>query len=131
MDVDMLIESENDDLHVELQQVQNCEKFLSIDNEIQCYDENEDYEAAIVARVAAKHTIASEDQKCDDDDAANKLVQVTTQDARKCIENLRRYFMQEGNKGSPIAALNVCGDCVHVQSVKRTRQITLEKFFKC
>ncbi|KFM63798.1 hypothetical protein X975_18993, partial [Stegodyphus mimosarum] len=95
------------------------------------YDENEDYGSAIIARVAAKHTTASEDQESDDDGAANKLAQVTTQDARKCIETLRRYFMQEGNEGSPIAALHVCGNFVHVQSVKRTHQITLDKFFKC
>ncbi|KFM57450.1 Tigger transposable element-derived protein 4, partial [Stegodyphus mimosarum] len=132
LDVDMLIQSENDDGDVELQQVQNCEEFLSIYNELQYYDENEDYDAAIVARVAAKHTTASEDQESDDDDdIANKLVQMTTQDARKCIESLRRYFMQEENEGSPTAALDVCGDFIHVQSVKRTRQITLDKFFKC
>ncbi|XP_035232701.1 tigger transposable element-derived protein 6-like [Stegodyphus dumicola] len=84
MDVDILIESENDDLHVELQQVQNYEEFLSMDKEFQCYDENKDYDTAIVARVAAKHTTASDDQERDD--AANKLVQVTTQDARKlCV----------------------------------------------
>ena len=129
MDVDMLIESENDDRNVELQQVENYEEFLSIDNELQCYDENEDYDAAIVARIAAKHMTASEDQESDDD-APNVLVQVTTQDARKCIETLRRYFMQEGNEGSPIAALDVCGDFVQVQSVNRMRQITLDKFFK-
>ncbi|KFM64333.1 Tigger transposable element-derived protein 4, partial [Stegodyphus mimosarum] len=131
MDVDMFIESENDGGHVELQQVQNCEEFLSIDNELQCYNENEDCEAAIVARVTAKHTAASEDQESDDDDAANKLVQVTTQDAKKCTETLCRYFTQEGNESSPIVALYVCGDFVHVQTVKRARQITLDKFFKC
>ncbi|KFM74273.1 Tigger transposable element-derived protein 4, partial [Stegodyphus mimosarum] len=103
MDVDILIESENDDGHVELQQVQNCEEFLSIDNELQCYDENEDYDAVIVARVTEQYTAASENQESDYDDAANRLVQVATQDARKCVETLRRYFMQEGNAGSPIA----------------------------
>ncbi|CAG0893887.1 unnamed protein product [Darwinula stevensoni] len=89
MDVDMLVESENDDGNVELQLVENYEEFLSVDNELQCYDENEDYDAAIVARIAAKHMTASEDQESDDD-APNELVQVTTQDARKCIETLRR-----------------------------------------
>jgi hypothetical protein len=129
VDVDMLIKSENGEGNVELQQVKNYEEFLSIDNELQCYDENEDYDAEIVARITAKRTTSSEDQESDDD-TPNELVQVTTQDARKCIETLRCYFMQEGNEGSPITALDVFSDFVQVQSVNRTRQITLDKFFK-
>ncbi|XP_028677229.1 tigger transposable element-derived protein 4-like [Erpetoichthys calabaricus] len=129
MDVDMPIESEKNDENVELQQVENYEEFLSIDNELHCYDKNEDYDASIVARIVAKHMTASEDQESNDDDP-NELVQVTTQDARKCIEILCRYFMQEGNEGSPIDTLDVCGDFVQVQCVNRMRQITLDKFFK-
>ena len=73
MDVDMPTENEKNDENVELQQVENYEQFLSIDNELHCYDENEDYDASIVARIAAKHMTASEDQESDDDDP-NELV---------------------------------------------------------
>jgi hypothetical protein len=38
VDVDMLIESENGEGNFELQQVENYEEFLSVDNELQCYD---------------------------------------------------------------------------------------------
>jgi hypothetical protein len=37
--------------------------------------------------------------------------------------------MQEGNEGSPLSALDDCADFVHSQSIKRTRQGTLDKFF--
>jgi hypothetical protein len=37
--------------------------------------------------------------------------------------------MQEGNEGSPLSALGVCADFVHSQSVKRTQQGSLDKFF--
>lgn len=128
-DVDTLVDSANDDENAtELQLVENYQEFVSVDNELQCYDESEDYDAEIVARIAAKHVTSSAEDQESDDDAPNE--QVRTQDARKCIETLRRYFMQEGNEGSPIAALDVCGAFVQVQSVKRTRQTTLDKFFK-
>lgn len=127
IDVDMIIESKSNDGHEELEQVNNHEEYLSIDNDLQCYDVNEDCDESIVARVSAKHTTAEHHES--DDDTPNKLVQVTTQDARKSIETLRRYFMQDGNEGSPIAALDVCGDFVHMQSANKARQITLDRFF--
>jgi hypothetical protein len=55
---------------------------------------------------------------------------VTTLDARKFIDRLRLYFMQEGNEGSPLSALDVCADFVHSQSLKRTHQGTMDKFFR-
>jgi hypothetical protein len=55
---------------------------------------------------------------------------MTTQDARKCIDQLRQYFMQEGNEGSPLSALDVCADFVHSQSIERTWQGTLDKFLR-
>ncbi|KDR15742.1 hypothetical protein L798_10285 [Zootermopsis nevadensis] len=53
---------------------------------------------------------------------------LTNQNARKFVVGLRRYFMQEGNEGSPISALDTCADFVHLQSIERTRQGTLDKF---
>ncbi|CAH8477968.1 unnamed protein product [Dicrocoelium dendriticum] len=129
MDVDMVVVNEHDGENVELKHVENYEEFLSIDNELQLYDGNEECDAAIVARIAAKHTTATEDHGRDEENP-NVLMPVTKQDARKCIETLHRYFMQEGNEGSPITALHVCGDFVRMQSVKRMRQTTLDTVFK-
>ncbi|CAH8643307.1 unnamed protein product [Dicrocoelium dendriticum] len=125
----MVIVNENDGENVELKQVENYEEFLSIDNELQLYDGNEECDAALVARIAAKHTTATEDHGSGEENP-NVLMPVTKQDARKCIETLHRYCMQEGNEGSPITALHVCGDFVRMQSVKRMRQPTLDTVFK-
>jgi hypothetical protein len=54
--------------------------------------------------------------------------QVTNEDTRKFIVGLRLYFMQEGNKGSPISALETSVDFVHLQSNKSTQQGTLDQF---
>jgi hypothetical protein len=52
------------------------------------------------------------------------------QDARKFIAGLRLYFMQEDNEGSPVSALETCADFVQLQSIKRTRQGTIDQFLQ-
>jgi hypothetical protein len=66
-------------------------------------------------------------QETDEDDTTERE-RMTNQDARKFIAGLWLYFMQEGNEGSPISALETCADFVQLQSVTRTRQGTLDQF---
>ena len=49
-------------------------------------------------------------------------------EARKCIELLRRYFFQVGNEGGPQFALDTCSEFVQQQSVKKTCQVTMDRF---
>jgi hypothetical protein len=49
-------------------------------------------------------------ETCEDDVTEHK--QVTNQVARKFITVLWLYFLQEGNKGSPISALETCTDFI-------------------
>jgi hypothetical protein len=70
-----------------------------------------------------------QDQETDEDDTT-KRERVTNQDARKCIAGLRLYFMQEGNEGIPISALESCADFIPLQSIKKTRQGTLDQFLQ-
>jgi hypothetical protein len=44
----------------------------SINNSLQCYNENEDCEEAIVEQIAAKHQKTSEDQETDEDDMTKR-----------------------------------------------------------
>jgi hypothetical protein len=53
---------------------------------------------------------------------------VTNQDARKFIDGLWLYFVQERNEGSPVSALETCTDFVQLQSVRRAQQGTLDQF---
>jgi hypothetical protein len=91
--------------------------FPCIDNSLQCYNENEDCEEAIVEQIAAKHQKTSDDQETDEDNTT-KHEPVTNQDARKFIAVL--LVKQEGNEGSPISPLETCTDDVQLQSIKRT-----------
>jgi hypothetical protein len=47
---------------------QNYEGFVCIENSLECYDENEDCEAAIFYQITAKHQETSEDQESDEVD---------------------------------------------------------------
>src|SRR5258705_8019807 len=51
-------------------------------------------------------------------------------EARKCIELLRRYFFQVGNEGGPQFALDTCSEFVQQQSVKKTCQVTMDRFLQ-
>lgn len=98
---------------VSLQKVENYEDFLNIDHK----------QSSIVK------------QENDENDTEKMLHEddqqlITNQTARKCIADLRRYFMQNGNEESPLAALDLCADFVHVQSFKRMRQTPSNNQFK-
>jgi hypothetical protein len=85
----------------------------------------------------AKHQKTSECQETDEVDMTERE-RVTNQDAGGFIAGLRLYFMQEGYEVSPtISALETCADCVQLQadcvqlqSIKRTRQGTLDQFLQ-
>jgi hypothetical protein len=77
--------------------------------------------------ILSKHQDEELEGEESDEDDTSELERVTTQDARKFIDRLRRYFMQEG---SPLSALDVCADIVHSQSIKKSRQGTMDKFFR-
>lgn len=46
---------------------------------------------------------------------------VTNREAKKFIDGLRSYFIQKGNEGSPISALNICAEFVQKQSFKNRK----------
>jgi hypothetical protein len=79
-------DSENDVI-LEMRHVRNYEEFSCIDNSLQCYNENEDCEDAIVQQIAVKHQKTSEYQETDEDDTTERE-RVTNQDVRKFIAGL-------------------------------------------
>ena len=102
----------------------NSQEFLTVDNNLPCYDDNEDVEDLIVEGIASKHEKLDQD----DDDDDESPVPVTNQEAKKFMAMLRRYFMQEGNEGSPTSALNICADFVEAKCHKNKSQTTLAFF---
>jgi hypothetical protein len=104
-------------------------KFSCINNSLKSYNENEDCEDAVAEQIAAKQQETSVYEETEEDNVTERE-RGNNQDARKFNAALRLYFMQEGNKGSPISALETCADFVQLQSIKRTRQGTLDQFLQ-
>ena len=65
----------------------------------------------------------------EDEDDMPELRHVANREAKKYIDEMRIYFMQESNEGSPITALTACSDFVEMQAVKKSRQSTHDKYF--
>jgi hypothetical protein len=78
----------------------------------------------MVESILSKHQDEELEGEESDEDDTSELERVATQDARKFIDRLRRYFMQEGNEGSPLSALDVCADFVHSVNQKNTAGYT-------
>jgi hypothetical protein len=77
----------------EVQKGRNYEEFEGIDNNVECYNANEDCEDEIVESILSKHQDEELKGEESDEDDTSELERVTTQDARKFIDRLRRYFM--------------------------------------
>ncbi|KII66804.1 hypothetical protein RF11_15273 [Thelohanellus kitauei] len=102
----------------------NYEEFSTIDNNLPCYDNNEDCDDLIVEGIKSKHEKFEEDDDNDDESP----VPVTNHEAKKCMAVLQGYFMQEGNEGSPTSALKIFADFVEFKCYKNKRQTTLDSF---
>ena len=79
----------------EVKKVRRYEEFEGIDNNVECYNENEDCEDEIVESIQSKHQDEEwEGEESDEDDTS-------------VLE-----LMQEGSEGSPLSALDVCAEFV-------------------
>ncbi|KII69504.1 hypothetical protein RF11_15408 [Thelohanellus kitauei] len=99
----------------------NNEEFSTIDINLPFYDNNENYEYLIVKGIKSKHEILE-----DDDD--EWPVPGTNHETKKCMAVLQRYFIQEGNEGSPTSALNICADYVEVKCYKNQKTDYMTNF---
>ncbi|KAL4090335.1 hypothetical protein QTP88_025194 [Uroleucon formosanum] len=73
--------------------VGNGELFIKIDDGVQYFNENENYDNIIVE--IAERSLQNEESDNDDDDV--EPVKITKRGAEKCIDQLRLYFMQNEN----------------------------------
>ena len=119
---------DNEDQGVsEVQCVENYEQFDSIDDTVSCYNENDHCEDDILEQIAEERQNTM--HTAEDEDDMPEFRHVTNREAKKYIDELRIYFMQESNEGSPITALTACSDFVEMQAVKKSRQSRLDKYF--
>ena len=84
------------------------------------YDSNENFEDDIAETILCRQQDEVEGEDSDGDEIAPEHSRVTSQDARRFVEGLRLFFMQEGNEGSPMSSLDVCADFVHTTRMQQS-----------
>lgn len=103
--------------------VLNNVEFEHLDSNVQCYDQNENVDDAIIQSIQDKNN--SDEETDEEPDPPIRL-----QEAKKCLETLRLFCLQRENEGSPINALDACSDYIRQQSIIRKKQSNIHSFFK-
>ncbi|KAL4103849.1 hypothetical protein QTP88_019184 [Uroleucon formosanum] len=106
--------------------VGNGELFIKIDDGVQYFNENENYDNILVE--IAERSLQNEESDDDDDDV--QPVKITKREAEKCIDQLRLYFMQDENGNAPTTSLDVCADFIKRQSFDKLNQRTMDDFLQ-
>ena len=65
----------------------------------------------------------------DEDEVQNQLEPVTLASAIDSLQRLRRFSIPENNEDCPSQELNVWADYLSNLSLKRSEQVTLDRFF--
>ncbi|KAL4135374.1 hypothetical protein QTP88_006988 [Uroleucon formosanum] len=106
--------------------VGNGELFIKIDDGVQCFNDNENYEN-ILDEIAVR---SLQNEESDDDDDDVQPVKITTREAEKCIDQLRLYFTQNENGNAPTTSLDVRADFIKKQSFDKLNQRTMDDFLQ-
>lgn len=109
---------ENDNVRV----LNNVE-FEQLDSNVQCYDQNEYVDDVIIQSIQDQYN--SDEDTDEEPDPPIRL-----QEAKKSLETLRLFFLQQGNEESPISALDTCSDYIRQQTLKCKKQSNIHNFFK-
>ncbi|KAE9522886.1 hypothetical protein AGLY_016697 [Aphis glycines] len=103
--------------------VQNHNEFENIDENAPCFDDNEEICDVVVQNVLKKRKLEDDDEEEEDTEPP-----VTAREAKKCIDLLQKFFMQEGNENSPSDKLEACAHFVNQIHTKQLRQRTITTF---
>lgn len=106
--------------------VGNGELFIKIDDGVQYFNENENYDN--ILDEIAERSLQNEESDDDDDDV--QPVKITKRGAEKCIDQLRLYFMQNENGNASTTSLDVCADFIKKQSFDKLNQRTMDDFLQ-
>lgn len=105
------MEAEVNENNNSISRVHDLAEFLSIDSQLQCFDESgTDFEKQIIDDILHERPGESNDHEQEDQEPTVELI--SDAKAKKNLDELRLYFMKEGNEHSPKVELDVCYDYV-------------------
>ena len=105
------------------------ERYLRIDKDIQCFNNEDVVEDDIVEAVSSKRICQSEDSSEDEDiGLEEEVVKTTHAAARHSVQLLQRYFFEQGINDAYDAAMDMCADEAYRRANAKMRQTTLDSF---
>ncbi|XP_026816812.1 tigger transposable element-derived protein 4-like [Rhopalosiphum maidis] len=119
-------QSEFIELNEQFLLIQNHKEFENIDENAPCFDNNEDICDVVVENILKKRKLKEGEEE--DDYDGDIEPPVTTREAKKCIDLLQKFFMQEGNENSPSDKLEACAHFVNQIHTEQLRQQTITTF---
>ena len=83
----------------------------------------------IVEEVVSKRARVEESLAAEDDDEEDGEPMVTHAAARRSVQLLQRYFVEQGFGDDAHASLDACTDLVYSRARASSKQTTLDSFF--
>ena len=120
--------NEQDDT-LSLPEVVNGTEYLGIDDDAPCFAEDNHLEDDIVEVIVNDRSCTEDSLSGDDlDDDTDREPAVTHAAARRAVQLLERYFVEQGFSETLTTALDTCSDAVRRKASGNKKQITLDRF---
>ena len=114
-----------------LPEVTNGDSYLHIDDDAPCFTDEDSYDNDdIVEEVVSKRARVEESLAAEDNDEEDGEPMVTHTAARRSVQLLQRYFVEQGFNDNAHASLDACTDLVYSRACASSKQTTLDSFLK-
>ena len=113
--------------------VVNGNRYLQVDDDIPCFDEDDSLEDDIVDAPTSKQPcLEKENEDVDSDVDKERVVtcKVTHTAARHAVQVLQQYFLKQGISNAHNTVLDMCADEVDRKAALQIRETTLDSFFQ-
>ncbi|KAI6651119.1 Tigger transposable element-derived protein 6-like [Oopsacas minuta] len=109
-----------------LPEVVNGDSYLLIDEDMKCYNEDGTLEDDIVETLSNKRLCLEDGSDSDSDN--DTVVRISNVAAKRSIQVLQQYFVEQGFSDTLHASLDMCADEVFSNAASKMAQTTLDPF---
>ena len=107
-------------------EVVNGNSYLLIDEDMKCYNEDGTLEDDIVETLSNKRLCLEDGSDSDSDN--DTVVRISHVAAKRSIQVLQQYFVEQGFSDTLHASLDMCADEVFSNAASKMAQTTLDSF---
>ena len=118
--------SQESDEEQALPEVVNGDSYLRIDEDMKCYNEDGTLEDDIVETLSNKRLCLEDGNDSDSDN--DTVVRISHVAAKRSIQVLQQYFVEQGFSDTLHASLDMCADEVFSNAASKMAQTTLDSF---